>query len=84
MLRIMEKQNAYPRTGIDSSLEARVTVRYLARLSSILQLMFDFEKDSEADAKTATSLAPAAIAASKPYNYLYDIDKTSEYKPDNL
>jgi len=29
--------------------------------------MFDFENDSEADAKTATSLAPAAIAASKPY-----------------
>jgi hypothetical protein len=28
--------------------------------------MFDFEKDSEADAKTAMSLAPAAIAASKP------------------
>jgi len=29
--------------------------------------MLDFENDSEADAKTATSLAPAAIAASKPY-----------------
>jgi hypothetical protein len=29
--------------------------------------MFDFEKDSEADAKTATSLAPAATAASNPY-----------------
>jgi len=28
--------------------------------------MFDFEKPSEAEAKTATSLAPAAIAASKP------------------
>ena len=33
----------------------------------MLQLMFDFENDSEADAKIATSLAPAAIAASKPY-----------------
>jgi len=28
--------------------------------------MFDFENDSEADAKTATSLAPAATAASNP------------------
>lgn len=33
----------------------------------MLQLMFDFEKDSEADAKTAISFAPAATAASKPY-----------------
>jgi hypothetical protein len=32
----------------------------------MLQLMFDFENDSEADAKTATSLAPAATAASNP------------------
>lgn len=60
---------AYPRTGMESSLAARVTARYRIRLSSILQLMFDFENDSEADAKTATSLAPAAIAASKPCNY---------------
>jgi hypothetical protein len=29
--------------------------------------MFDFENDSEADAKTATSLVPAATAASKPW-----------------
>jgi hypothetical protein len=28
--------------------------------------MFDLEKDSEADAKTAISFAPAAIAASNP------------------
>jgi hypothetical protein len=33
----------------------------------MLQLRFDFEKDSEADAKTATSFAPAAIAASNPW-----------------
>jgi hypothetical protein len=33
----------------------------------MLQLMFDFENDSEADAKTATSLVPAATAASKPW-----------------
>jgi hypothetical protein len=52
--------------------------------------MFDFEKDSEADAKTATSLAPAAIAASKPCECKYirllnvNIDKTSECKSDNL
>lgn len=29
--------------------------------------MFDFENDSEADAKTAISLAPAVTAASKPW-----------------
>jgi len=28
--------------------------------------MFDLEKDSEADANTATSFAPAATAASNP------------------
>jgi len=32
----------------------------------MLQLMFDLEKDSEADANTATSFAPAATAASNP------------------
>jgi len=56
----------YPRIGIASFLAADVTARYRTRLSSMLQLMFDFEKDSEADAKTATSFAPAATAASKP------------------
>lgn len=34
----------------------------------MLQLMLAFEKDSEAAAKIATSLAPAATAASKPYD----------------
>ena len=29
--------------------------------------MFDFENDSEAEANTATSFAPAATAASKPW-----------------
>lgn len=33
----------------------------------MLQFIFDFEKDSEAAAKMATSLAPAATAASKPW-----------------
>ena len=33
----------------------------------MLQLMFDFENDSEAEANTATSFAPAATAASKPW-----------------
>lgn len=33
----------------------------------MLQLIFNFEKDSEAEANMATSLAPAATAASKPY-----------------
>ena len=33
----------------------------------MLQFMFDFEKDSEAAAKMATSLTPAATAASKPW-----------------
>lgn len=33
----------------------------------MLQLIFDFEKDSDAEAKIATSFAPAATAASKPY-----------------
>lgn len=56
----------YPRTGIECLLAASQTSRYRERLSSMLQLMFDLEKDSEAEANTATSLAPAAIAASKP------------------
>lgn len=55
---------------MESSLAARATTRYRARLSSMLQLMFDLENDSEADAKTATSLAPAAMAASKPWKKL--------------
>lgn len=33
----------------------------------MLQFMLDFEKDSEAEAKMATSRAPTATAASKPY-----------------
>lgn len=36
------------------------------RPSSMLQLIFELDKDSEADAKMATSLAPAATAALKP------------------
>jgi len=47
-------------------LAAAVTSRYRTRLSSMVQLMFDLEKDSEADAKTAISFAPAATAASNP------------------
>lgn len=43
----------------------------------MLQLMFDFENDSEADAKTAMSLAPAAIAASKPYKSWSDMSEKS-------
>ena len=39
----------------------------------MLQLMFDFENDSEADAKTATSFAPAATAASKPWKEIYTL-----------
>jgi hypothetical protein len=35
--------------------------------SAIEQLMFFCEKDSEAAPNTATSLAPAASAASKPF-----------------
>lgn len=37
--------------------------------------MFDFEKDSEAEAKMATSLAPAATAASKPWKKALQIMK---------
>lgn len=37
------------------------------RLSSIPQLRFALENDSEAAGKIATSLAPAATAASKPW-----------------
>jgi hypothetical protein len=33
--------------------------------------MFDLEKDSEADAKTAISFAPAATAASNPCTYSF-------------
>ena len=33
----------------------------------MLQLMLDFENNSEADAKTATSFAPAATAARNPW-----------------
>lgn len=47
-------------------LAAAVTPRYRARLSSMVQLMLDLEKDSDADAKTAISFAPAAMAASNP------------------
>lgn len=43
----------------------------------MLQLMFDFENDSEADAKTAMSLAPAAMAASKPYKSWSDMSEKS-------
>jgi len=43
-----------------------VTSEYRVRLSLMLQLIFDFEKASDAEAKMATSLAPAATAASKP------------------
>src|SRR5215213_8876965 len=35
----------------------------------MLQLIFFFEKDSEAAANTATSVAPAARAASKPFRF---------------
>lgn len=47
------------------------------RLSSILQFIFDFEKDSEAEAKMATSFAPAATAASNPYKKaLHNMNKS--------
>lgn len=63
----------YPRTGSECVLAARVTSRYRARLSSMLQFIFNLEKDSEAEAKTATSLAPAATAASKPWENRWKI-----------
>ena len=37
----------------------------------MVQLMFDLEKDSEADAKTAVSFAPAATAASNPCEHSF-------------
>ena len=37
----------------------------------MVQLMFDLEKDSEADAKTAISFAPAATAASNPCEHSF-------------
>jgi len=40
-----------------------------ARLSSIEQLMFFCEKASDAAANTATSLTPAAMAASRPLRF---------------
>lgn len=59
-------KETYPRTGTECSFAAMATARYLKRLSSMVQLIFDKENDSEADAKIATSLAPAETAASKP------------------
>lgn len=59
--------SAYPRTGISSFFDAFITSRKRTRLSSIVQFMFAFEKDSEAEPKTAISFAPAATAASKPW-----------------
>lgn len=61
--------DTHPRTGRENFSAALATSRYRIRLSSIVQLIFDFEKDSEAEANTATSLAPAATAASRPYLY---------------
>ena len=45
---------------------ASATGRKRSRDSAIEQLMFFFEKDSEAAPKMATSVAPAARASSKP------------------
>jgi chloramphenicol 3-O-phosphotransferase len=63
----MYQSNPYPRTGIERLLEAETMSRQRARLSSMPQLRLALENDSEAAGKTATSLAPAATAASKPW-----------------
>lgn len=47
--------DTYPWTGTDSSFAARVTNKTFFNATS-LQLMFDFENNSEADARTATSI----------------------------
>ena len=65
-IKYKEAEETYPRTGMVCSFAAVTTARYLKRLSSMVQLIFDKENDSEADAKIATSLAPADTAASKP------------------
>ena len=81
----MYESKTYPRTGIARLLEAEAISRQRARLSSMPQLRFALENDSEAAGKTATSLAPAATAASKPWKKGGQMSQPSaNSKPDNI